>query len=69
MFETFWNKRRKANPDEHPYHSMCYIVEGSGEDAETMYEIFDEYIPKDLYTKEDREIMVAYLVDIAKDLQ
>ena len=68
MISKFWNKRRKQNPDEPPYISLCYILEGSGSTAEDIYEIFDEYMPKEDFNKDEREIMVAYLVDISQDL-
>lgn len=67
-FEGFWNKRRKANPDEPKYISLCYILEGSGEDATEIYEIFDEYVPKEDFFPNEREEMVSYLIEISKDL-
>lgn len=73
MFETFWNKRRKANPGEPKYISLCYILEGSGETASELYEIFDEYVGVANFPKAEREAareeMVAYLIDISQDLQ
>ena len=66
-FEKHWNKRRKDNPGEPKYISLCFILEGSGEDSTTLYEIFDEYIPKEDFLPEEREQMVAYLIDIAED--
>lgn len=68
MILKFWNKRRKANPGEPKYISLCYILEGSGCDAEDIYEIFDEYIPKEDFKPEEREQMVAYLITICDDL-
>lgn len=68
MFETFWNKRRKENPGEPKYITLCYLLEGSGEEADEIYEIFDEYIPKEEFLPNEREQMVAYLIDISKDL-
>lgn len=67
MFETFWNKRRKTNPGEPKYISLCYILEGSGETAAELYEIFDEYIDKSDFLPSEREEMVAYLIDISQD--
>ena len=67
--DKFWNKRRKQNPDEPPYISLCYILEGSGEDIASIYEIFDEYMPKEDFKADEREMMVAYLADISVDLQ
>jgi len=69
MFDKFWNKRRKANPGEPKYISLCYILEGSGEDSATIYEIFDEYIPKGDFLPEEREQMISYLREISQDLQ
>ena len=67
MFETFWNKRRKANPGEPKYISLCYILEGSGETPAELYEIFDEYMDKSDFLPSEREEMVAYLIDISQD--
>ena len=67
MFNQFWQKRRKANPGEPKYISLCYILEGSGEESADIYEIFDECIPKDEFLPEEREQMVAYLCDISRD--
>jgi hypothetical protein len=67
MFEKFWNKRTKANPGEPKYISLCYILEGSGEGAAEIYEIFDEYMDKKDFLPSEREEMVLYLVDIAQD--
>lgn len=69
MFETFWNKRRKNNPREPKYISLCYILEGSGETASELYEIFDEYMSKDDFIPTEREQMVQYLIEISRDLQ
>lgn len=69
MFDKFWQKRRKANPGEPKYISLCYILEGSGEDSAVIYEIFDEYIPKEDFLPEEREQMIRYLIDISQDLQ
>ena len=68
MQEKFWDKRRKANPGEPKYISLCYILEGSGIEADEIYEIFDEYIPKEDFNQDERETMVAYLLDISTDL-
>lgn len=66
-FDYFWNKRRKLNPGEPKYISLCYILEGSGETAKELYEIFDEYMGKDDFNVKDREQMVLYLIDISQD--
>lgn len=66
--EKHFNKRQKDNPGEPKYISLCYILEGSGEDGGTIYEIFDEYIPKKDFLPKEREQMVAYLIEIAVDL-
>jgi hypothetical protein len=68
-FELHWNKRRKKHPDEPAYISLCYILEGSGEDSADIFEIFDEYMPRDSFYKTERETMVLYLIDIAQDLK
>lgn len=68
MFDTFWKKQRKASPDEPEYISMCKILEGSGQDAETIYELFDEYIPKDAFLPKEREEMCQYLITISEDV-
>lgn len=67
MFNTFWKKRRKDNPGEPKYISLCYILEGSGEGSAEIYEIFDEYMDKADFLPKDREEMVLYLIDIAQD--
>lgn len=66
-FDYFWDKRRKMSPGEPRYISLCYILEGSGEKAREIYEIFDEYMTKDDFLPSEREEMVLYLVDIAQD--
>lgn len=66
-FDYFWEKRRKINPGEPKYISLCYILEGSGESAAEIYQIFDEYMTKDDFDVKDREEMVLYLIDIAQD--
>ena len=66
-FEKHWNKRRKAHPDEPRYITLCYLLEGSGEEAVDIYELFDEYIPKKDFLVSERETMVSYLIDIAQD--
>jgi hypothetical protein len=66
-FDKFWNKQRKNHPDEPEYISMCKILEGSGEESAIIYELFDEYIPKDSFTPSEREIMVSYLIEKAED--
>ena len=66
-FDYFWEKRRKISPGEPRYISLCYILEGSGEKAREIYEIFDEYMTKDDFLPSEREEMVLYLVDIAQD--
>ena len=67
--EKHFNKRQKDNPGEPRYISLCYILEGSGEDSATIYEIFDEYIPKGDFLPSEREQMVQYLITISEDLQ
>lgn len=67
-FDYFWNKRRKKFPDEPKYITMCYILEGSGEESREIYELFDEYVPKKDFLSKEREQMVAYLIEISKDL-
>lgn len=67
MFKRHWNKRRKINPGEPCYISLCYILEGSGEDEEKIEEYFNTYIPKEEYDFEEKEEMVEYLKDIASD--
>lgn len=68
-FDYFWKKRRKSNSDEPRYISLCYILEGSGEESADIYEIFDEYIPKEDFLPSEREEMIHYLIEISKDLQ
>ncbi len=65
-FDRHWNKHRKNNPDEAEYISMCKILQYSGEDAESIYGLFTEYIPKDSFTKKEREVMVKYLIEQAQ---
>ena len=68
-FEKHWNKRRKAHPDEPRYITLCYLLEGSGEEPAEIYELFDEYIPRDDFFLNEREELCAYLIDIATDLK
>lgn len=68
-FSQHWDKRRKKNPYEPEYISLCYLLEGSGEDSAEIYEIFDEYVPKENFLPNEREQMIAYLVEISTDLQ
>ncbi len=68
-FNYHWDKRRKKLPDEPKYISLCYLLEGSGEGPAEVYEIFDEYVPKKDFLPSEREQMVLYLIEIAKDLQ
>lgn len=68
-FDTHFNKRRKAHNDEPVYISLCYILEGSGEDSAEIYEIFNEYMPRDSFLPEERQQMIDYLVEIATDLR
>lgn len=66
-FDKHWNKHRKNNPDEAEYISMCKILQYSGEDSQTIYQLFNEYIPKNSFLKEEREEMVKYLIEQAQD--
>lgn len=66
-FDYHWNKRRKKFPDEPEYISLCFVLEGSGAEAEEIYELFDEYMPSDDFFLNEREEMCAYLIFIAED--
>lgn len=70
MFKDFWDKRRKENPGEPKYISLCYILEGSGENRKTIETIFESYMDEgeDYDSKEEIE-MVNYLFTISKDLK
>lgn len=70
MFEIFWNKRRKAHPDEPKYITLCYILEGSGEDRKTIETIFESYLDELIdYDNEEKIQMVNYLFTISKDTE
>ncbi len=69
MFNDFWNKRRKANPDENKYISLCHILEGSGEDKQEIEKIFLTYMTLEDYDEVEMEEMVDYLLEISKDRQ
>lgn len=68
MFDKFWVKRRKKYPEEPKYISLCYILEGSGEQRNIIENIFDKYmlVKKD-YDLPERDQMIDYLFTIAKD--
>ena len=66
MFKKFWDKRRKEN-SEPEYISLCFILEGSGEDRNIIENIFDKYVPKNSFVEDERNEMVDYLYKIAKD--
>lgn len=68
-FDRHFDKRRKNNPEEPVYITLCYVLEYSGEEAPEVYEIFDEYMPPDDFFLNEREQMVRYLIDISKDIQ
>ena len=67
-FDYFWKKRRKENEGEPKYISLCYILEGSGEDRDVLTQIFDKYMTKNDFDVEERLEMIDYLFDIALDI-
>lgn len=68
-FKHFWDKRRKENPGEPKYISLCYVLQYSGQDKTEIGNIFDTYmvVTKD-YDSNERTEMVDYLVDISRDM-
>ena len=68
MFEDFWNKQRKLQPDEPKMISLCKILQGSGEDRKEIERIFYIYMKEgeDFDRFEDME-MINYLVWISED--
>jgi hypothetical protein len=70
MFEKFWDKRRKENPGEPKYISLCYILEGSGETLGVIQTIFESFLDEGIDYDSGEELeMVDYLFTIAKDQQ
>lgn len=68
MFKKHWDKRRKENPNEPKYISLCYILEGSGEDRNIIENIFLLYLTIKIdYDAGEEEEMINYLFKIAKD--
>lgn len=69
MFEYHWDKRRKENEGEPKYISLCHILQYSGEDREFIEATFNKYMEIGVdYDEPERETMIEYLIDIAKDL-
>lgn len=67
-FDYFWQKRRKENPNENKYISLCYILNGSGETGEGVHNIFLKYlVVGEDYDEPERNEMVKYLFKISKD--
>ena len=68
MFEVFWEKQRKKEPEEPKMISLCKILQGSGEDRKEIEKIFHTYMieGKDYDRFEDME-MIDYLVEISLD--
>lgn len=68
MFKKHWDKRRKEHSDEPKYISLCYILEGSGEDLNFITSTFDMYMLIDLdYDQPERNEMINYLLTISQD--
>ena len=70
MFDEFYNKQRKLEPDDPKYISICKVLQGSGEDKDVIEQIFTSHmnVGED-YDPDEWEELVNYLVEISKDLQ
>ena len=68
MFEEFWEKQRKAEPEEPKMISLCKILQGSGEYREEIERIFISHMKagEDYDTPELGE-MIDYLVELSQD--
>lgn len=66
-FDSFWKKQRKIEPDDPKYISLCKILNGSGEDRKVITDIFNTYMTLADYDLVEKEGMIDYLFEIAKD--
>lgn len=66
-FTEHYLNRRKDNPNEPKYISLCYVIEYSGDTKKEVEEKFDLVMDSTDYDPEERETMITYLSEIAQD--